>query len=140
MKKYKYDHDCPFEAFITNLGKYNEGELVGEWVKFPTTSEEIQNVFKIIGIGSTDEFGQPYEEWFISDYSIYISGIHYVLKEFESLNELNYLANIIEDMDDFEFEKFQIIIEKDFYYNTLHDVIIIANNLDAFDVIYGICC
>lgn len=37
---YEYDHDCPFEAFITNLGKYNEGELVGEWVKFPTTSEE----------------------------------------------------------------------------------------------------
>lgn len=26
---YEYDHDCPFEAFITNLGKYNEGELVG---------------------------------------------------------------------------------------------------------------
>ena len=25
--------DCAFEAFITNLGKYNEGFLVGEWVK-----------------------------------------------------------------------------------------------------------
>ena len=37
---YEYDHDCPFEAFITNLGKYNEGELVGEWVKFPTTSDD----------------------------------------------------------------------------------------------------
>ena len=24
-----------FKAFITNLGKYNEGELVGEWVEFP---------------------------------------------------------------------------------------------------------
>lgn len=43
---YEYDHDCPFEAFITNLGKYNEGELVGEWVKFPTTSEELQKVFE----------------------------------------------------------------------------------------------
>ena len=42
---YEYDHDCPFEAYITNLGKYNEGELVGEWVKFPTTSEELQKVF-----------------------------------------------------------------------------------------------
>lgn len=35
---YAYDHDCPFEAFITNLGKYNEGVLVGEWVKFPDNS------------------------------------------------------------------------------------------------------
>lgn len=26
---YSYDHDCPFEAFITNLGKYNEGNLWG---------------------------------------------------------------------------------------------------------------
>ena len=33
---FNYDHDCPFEAFITNLGKYNEGELIGEWLKFPT--------------------------------------------------------------------------------------------------------
>ena len=22
---YAYDQDCPFEAFITNFGKYNEG-------------------------------------------------------------------------------------------------------------------
>ena len=28
-----------FEAYITNLGKYNEGELVGETLKFPTTTE-----------------------------------------------------------------------------------------------------
>ena len=34
MPNYEYDKDYPFAAFITNLGKYNEGELVGEWVKF----------------------------------------------------------------------------------------------------------
>lgn len=28
--------DGSFEAFVTNLGKYNEGELVGEWVQFPS--------------------------------------------------------------------------------------------------------
>ena len=73
---YEYDHDCPFEAFITNLGKYNEGELVGEWVKFPTTSEELQKVFERIGIGSKDDFGNPYEEWFISDYDCYVDGLY----------------------------------------------------------------
>lgn len=25
--------DCAFEAFVTNLGKYNEGCLVGEYIK-----------------------------------------------------------------------------------------------------------
>ena len=73
---YEYDHDCPFEAFITNLGKYNEGELVGEWVKFPTTSEELKKVFERSGIGSKDDFGNPYEEWFISDYDCYVDGLY----------------------------------------------------------------
>ena len=72
---YEYDHDCPFEAYITNLGKYNEGELVGEWVKFPTMSEDLQKVFERIGIGSKDDFGNPYEEWFISDYDVYGGGL-----------------------------------------------------------------
>lgn len=37
-------------AYITNLGRYVEGELVGKWVDFPVTSQEIQNVLKEIGI------------------------------------------------------------------------------------------
>ena len=45
MPHYDYDKDYPFAAFITNLGKYNEGALVGEWVKFPTTAEELKKVF-----------------------------------------------------------------------------------------------
>ena len=36
-----------FEAYITNLGKYNEGELVGETLKFPTTTEEVQALLTV---------------------------------------------------------------------------------------------
>ena len=67
--------DGDFEAFVTNLGKYNEGMLVGEWVKLPTTEEEMQKVFERIGIGKQDEFGQPYEEWFITDYGYAWAGV-----------------------------------------------------------------
>ena len=28
--------------FITNLGKYNEGELIGEWVTLPISEEELK--------------------------------------------------------------------------------------------------
>lgn len=84
MPHYEYDKDYPFAAFITNLGKYNEGDLVGEWVKFPTTPEEMQKVFERIGIGQKDDFGQPYEEWFITDYgklSIFIDSVlHWPLR------------------------------------------------------------
>ena len=76
MPHFEHDKDYPFAAFITNLGKYNEGSLVGEWVKFPTTAEELQKVFERIGIGSKDDFGQPYEEWFITDYDCYVDGLY----------------------------------------------------------------
>ena len=39
-----------FEAYITNLGKYNEGRLVGETLKFPATTEEVQALLKRIRI------------------------------------------------------------------------------------------
>lgn len=37
-------------VFVTNLGKYNEGELVGEWLALPTTSEQVKQCFERIGI------------------------------------------------------------------------------------------
>ena len=52
-----------FEAYITNLGKYNEGELVGETLKFPTTTEEVQALLKRIGVD-----GVRYEEFFITSF------------------------------------------------------------------------
>lgn len=82
MPHYEYDKDYPFAAFITNLGKYNEGSLMGEWVKFPTTAEELQKVFERIGIGSKDDFGQPYKEWFITDYDCYVDGLYDKLGEY----------------------------------------------------------
>lgn len=46
MMGFPYEHDCPIEAYITNLGKYNEGKLVGEWVRFPTTEEKMKRSLK----------------------------------------------------------------------------------------------
>ena len=111
MPYYDHDKDYPFAAFITNLGKYNEGELVGEWVKFPTTAEELKEVFKRIGIGQKDDFGQPYEEWFITDYDCYVDGLYSKLGEYESLDELNYLASKLDEMSESEYAQFQAGME-----------------------------
>ena len=103
--------DGNFEAFVTNLGKYNEGMLVGEWVKLPTTEEEMQKVFERIGIGKQDEFGQPYEEWFITDYECPIYGVQKMLGEYESLDKLNYLAALIDELSLSDQEKLVAIME-----------------------------
>ena len=134
MPDYSYNKDYPFAAFITNLGKYNEGELVGEWVKFPTTAEEMKEVFKRIGIGQRDDFGQPYEEWFITDYDCYVDGLYDKLGEYESLDELNYLASKLEEMSDSEYAQFQAGMEMGDHCGSLQEIINLTENLDCYEI------
>ena len=134
MPDYSYNKDYPFAAFITNLGKYNEGELVGEWVKFPTTAEEMKEVFKRIGIGQRDDFGQPYEEWFITDYDCYVDGLYSKLGEYESLDELNYLASKLDEMSDSEYAQFQAGMEMGDHCGSLQEIINLTENLDCYEV------
>ena len=134
MPDYSYNKDYPFAAFITNLGKYNEGELVGEWVKFPTTAEELKEVFKRIGIGQKDDFGQPYEEWFITDYDCYVDGLYDKLGEYESLDELNYLASKLDEMSESEYAQFQAGMEMGDHCGSLQEIINLTENLDCYEV------
>ena len=134
MPDYSYNKDYPFAAFITNLGKYNEGELVGEWVKFPATAEELKEVFKRIGIGQRDDFGQPYEEWFITDYDCYVDGLYDKLGEYENLDELNYLASKLDEMSDSEYAQFQAGMEMGDHCGSLQEIINLTENLDCYEV------
>ena len=38
------------KIFITNLGRYNEGYLVGKWVKLPVCEDVLDKVLKELGI------------------------------------------------------------------------------------------
>ena len=49
--------------YVANLGKYNEGKLVGEWTSLPITEEALDTLYKRIGISEEpDENGCIYEE------------------------------------------------------------------------------
>ena len=122
--------DTPFEAYVTNLGKYNEGRLVGESLKFPTTTEEVQALLKRIGID-----GVRYEEIFITDYEVNISGLYDCLGEYESIDELNYLASLISEMDQSDREKFEAVIDSGEYSGSVKELINLTQNLDCFDEI-----
>lgn len=134
MPHYDYDKDYPFAAFITNLGKYNEGALVGEWVKFPTTAEELKKAFERIGIGAKDDFGQTYEEWFITDYDCYVDGLYDLLGEYANLDELNYLASKLDDMSQDEYERFQAAMEIGDHTGSIQELINLTENLDCYDI------
>lgn len=134
MPNFGYSHNYPFAAFITNLGKYNEGVLVGEWLKFPATADDLKEVFKRIGIGEKDDFGNPYEEWFISDYDCYVDGLYEKLGEYSDLDSLNYLASLLDDMSDFDLQKFEAALELNSYISSVKDMINLAQNLDHYEL------
>lgn len=134
MPHYDYDKEYPFAAFITNLGKYNEGALVGEWVKFPTTAEELKKIFERIGIGAKDDFGQTYEEWFITDYDCYVDGLYDLLGKYANLDELNYLASKLDNMSQDEYERFQAAMEIGDHTGSIQELINLTEDLDCYDI------
>ena len=78
--------------YFTNLGKYNEGTLQGEWLELPCTSEELDAVKERIGINA------QYEEWFITDYETDIEGVE--VGEYSNIDELNELAEQLEELEE----------------------------------------
>lgn len=129
---YNSNSKYAFSAFITNLGKYNEGQLVGEWVGFPTTRERLNDVFEKIGIGSRNQNGNIYEEYFITDYDTSISGLTEKFGEYESIDELNYLANQIMELDESE-EFWQAALSFGNYTGGIKDLINLTENMDCFN-------
>lgn len=90
------------KIFLTNLGKYNEGSLVGEWVDLPVTSKDLIAVKNRIGIND------DYEEWFITDFDSDIYGIE--IHEFDDLDELNNMAETLKDMNEFDLDIIEALL------------------------------
>lgn len=93
------------ELCLTNLGKYNEGELVYTRLVLPATAEEIETAFDKIGVAENT----MYEESFISDYETDINGLS--ISEYASLDDLNELAEELENFDECELEAFGAMLE-----------------------------
>jgi antirestriction protein len=87
------------KIFITNLAKYNEGVLKGEWICLPMDEMKLQS--KINNILGSDE------EFFISDYEAPIR-----INEYDNISDLNELAEKLDEIQ----ERDEVIkaISKDF--------------------------
>ena len=99
------------KLYLANLGKYNEGILKGEWVELPLSETELEEVMVNIGVAhydkegnfvpyviETDEKGYEYvyEEYAIHDYE---TDLNISISEYSSLNDLNTVAEIVEDFE-----------------------------------------
>ena len=113
---------------MTNLGKYNEGQLVYERVAFPTDTETVQAALKKIGID-----GIRYEEVFIADYDGDMPQLHKHLGEYESIDELNHLACLLSELNEYELEVFEAVMDSGEYTGSVKDLINLAQNLDSYN-------
>lgn len=113
------------KIFLTNLGKYNEGELIGEWVELPVSQEELKKVFERIGIN------EEYEEYFITDYECDL----YEVGEYENIDKLNDIAERIKELDEEKSKVVKALIQKLDY--TLYEAIDKVNSGDY--MIYNDC-
>lgn len=93
------------EICLTNLGKYNEGELIYSRLVLPATTEEIYAAYDEIGVAENT----MYEETFISDYETDINGLS--ISEYARIDELNELAEELSNLDEYELEAFGAMLD-----------------------------
>ena len=112
--------------YLTNLGKYVEGCLIGQWVQLPIPQERLQEVLTQIGIGD------GHEEYFITDSETDILDIS--IDEYASIDELNELAAKIEALADFDYTKLAAVLEWESPL-AVAGAIEIIENLDSYDLL-----
>lgn len=94
--------------YIANLGKYNEGELMGEWVNLPIEDDELEEVYIRIKVAHRDENGgfiPSYTENGIIYEETAIHGFEsdvMTIDEYDSIETLNELAYELEALDVWE--------------------------------------
>ena len=103
------------KVWVGNLGKYNEGDLVGRWIELPIDEDDLEKVLESIGIDN-----EEYEEIFIADYDVPFNSKD--LGEYTPLETLNEIAERYEDFSEYEKEIFNEI-SSDFKLDEAFDIV-----------------
>lgn len=130
-------------VFLTNLAKYTEGELFGEWVELPLDDDELEEVVDRISHNGKDElFITDYEAIFDIDEYDYIYNINEKASEIENLSddEITILKAILEEhTSDFE-EALNIVTREDYilYYGCGNMIEVAYYQVDEFDLLHDV--
>lgn len=112
-----YDGDAPIRIYVANLGKYNEGELVGSWISLPMDEDDINEILvKEVGLTLDPEEAhvramrgeRVYEEWAIHDWE---SDFVRDVSEWSDIWALNERAELIEGWNDYQKQTMLAAIE-----------------------------
>lgn len=86
------------KIYMTNLAKYNEGQLIGQWIDLPIDSDDLEEqINEILG----DD-----EEYFISDYEA-----PFKISEYSNPFQINEQAGLIQELSSSEEETLMLLLE-----------------------------
>ena len=114
------------KIYITDLEAYNNGYLVGEWIEFPMSEDEVSEAIKNVLFKGQKACNDNYlhEEVFITDYEADMN-----IKEYDNIYVLNEIAQALENFDEDELLKFKFLASQGYKERD-----IIENGLDTYDV------
>lgn len=107
--------------YIANLGKYNEGFLVGKWIELPCSEDELNQLYVEIGVGYYDKENDGsyvsglwvddccYEEIAIHDFETDVDGLE--IGEYSSISDLNEVAEKLDNLKSYELDLVKAIVE-----------------------------
>jgi hypothetical protein len=134
----KNNSDYIFKAFIVNSFEYDNGnkETSGAWLHFPTTKDEVSALFEKIGLPNN---AAP-DKYFIDEYEDKSISIQYVLPQHANIDELNYLAHRIKNMNLSELPVFEDAVEAGEHTKNIVDLINLTYNLECYNIIPDMYC
>ncbi|MGX4601436.1 antirestriction protein ArdA [Faecalimicrobium sp. JNUCC 81] len=115
-------------VYIANLGKYNEGELVGDWFTPPIDWDDLK---ERIGLNS------EYEEYAIHDWEL-----PFDISEYTSIEDINRLCSMAEELESMDIGEALRDIQNAFFssfqelYDNKDDIICYPECDDMTDVAY----
>ncbi|MCB7303613.1 antirestriction protein ArdA [Bariatricus massiliensis] len=122
------------ELTIGNQGRYAEGVLAVATLTLPATTEAVQAALSHIGVD-----GRRYEEIYIAQCETPVPGLAARIGEYESIDELNCLAALLETLDgNGGLDKFEAAVTLGEYTGSVKDLINLAQNLDCYDLYPGV--
>jgi hypothetical protein len=121
-------------ASIYNESLYAESgykEFASQWLSFPTSKEAVQAVLKEIGVD-----GVKYTNYRIDESQLNINGVvESVLPDGISIDETNYLAVKLQELDEHGIEKFKAAHENsDKYFPDAGSLINTVLNIEKYDL------
>lgn len=116
----------PFSVLVTNTETQAEG-----WLSLPAESDMFDNLLENIGLSKGDE---P-KMYSVSDYVITYGDLSDYISKGENIDELNYLASLLENFDDRDIETFIAAVECDGGDLTAEELINLAMNTEHYNLV-----